>query len=153
MRKIVTSACVTFTIGFASAPAFSNDLVILSPASVQAFLDPATPMTVDAIDITSLTQLSVTAGSQQQIDMSGADGSLRSCYENGGIAKQGQDLSYFCAANEAARVQSSSYIAPPTTNTGYNGTNNIQDTALVDCVERGGSLIQLADNGQYACAM
>lgn len=96
-----------------------------------------------------------------RLDMSGRDGSLRACYAAGGIAKQHDDLSYFCTYDSASTgkgvgavtAESSRFIAPVGADTGYDGTTNVHDEALMDCMERGGSLIQLASNEAFACAM
>jgi len=89
------------------------------------------------------------------LDMSGADGSLRACYENGGIAKQRENFSYFCNYEKTApaAVTETAYSLPADAESSYQGTTNIVDEALIDCVNRGGTLIQLAANGQFACAM
>ncbi len=89
------------------------------------------------------------------LDMSGADGSLRACYANGGIAKQREDFSYFCNYEKDVPQEStaSAYTLPAGADSSYQGTNNIADEALLDCVNRGGTLIQLAANLQFACAM
>lgn len=89
------------------------------------------------------------------LDMSGADGSLRACYANGGIAKQREDFSYFCNYEKEApqAATESAYTLPAGVESSYQGTSNIEDEALIDCVNRGGTLIQLALNEQFACAM
>lgn len=96
------------------------------------------------------------------LDMSGRDGTLRSCYASGGIAKQSDDLSYYCTydaasvggpAAAAQTAEASPFIVSEDVDTGYNGTTNVRDEALMDCMERGGSLIQLASNNAFACAM
>lgn len=91
----------------------------------------------------------------QVIDMSGADGTLRACYENGGMAKQGEDLLSRCTYNvptPGAATAQSSFITPRGVDTGYDGTTNHMDPQLQDCLARGGSFVQLTNNN-YACAM
>ena len=94
----------------------------------------------------------------QTLDMSGADGTLRACYAAGGIAKQREDFTYFCnyEKDEPATATASStsqYTLPQGAESSYQGTTNIADEQLIDCVNRGGTLIQLASNEQFACAM
>lgn len=128
----------------------STDMIIQIPsASTQR------AQTVTPIDVTNMNQVHAAPGDGRVLDMTGRDGSLRSCYANGGIAKQGQDLQYICAYDDrgSSSVASSPYITPAGVDTGYQGTNNVEDPALLDCVSRGGTLIQLAGNQQFACAM
>ena len=111
--------------------------------------------TVEAVDVTGLSVDAPTEG--EVIDMSGADGKLRACYANGGIAKQGDDFLNRCTYEEESVAgpvaQNSDFTVAPEVDTGYDGHANPQDEALIDCLERGGSLIQLANNNQFACAM
>ena len=149
-----------------SGSAFANDLGVLSPETVGSTLYGSTDMvvhvpvpgesraqTVAPVDVTNVPQ-AATPTEGQFVDMSGRDGTLRACYAAGGIAKQGQDLAYRCTfVQDAAPATQSAYIAPSGTDTGYDGSTDVEDPALLDCMSRGGSLIQLAGNGQYACAM
>ena len=92
----------------------------------------------------------------QTLDMSGADGTLRACYAAGGIAKQREDFTYYCNYEKdtpATSTASSQYTLPAGADSSYQGTTNIEDEQLIDCVNRGGTLIQLASNEQFACAM
>jgi len=149
--------------------ALANDLGVLSPGAVEATIVGSSDVvlhipqtgeraqTVQAIDVTNVTLVNAQPGSGQIVDMTGSDGSLRSCYANGGIAKQGNDLTYRCefdtSNGQGPLSQQSAYVTPTGSDTGYNGSNNVEDPALLDCMSRGGSLIQLSSNGQYACAM
>ncbi|MDD2867055.1 hypothetical protein [Neomegalonema sp.] len=89
--------------------------------------------------------------STQKLDMSGADGSLRACYANGGMAQQSGDLSYFCNYTPVT-AEASPHITPPDVDTGYRGTQNALDATIQDCIVRGGSLAQLT-NQNYVCVM
>jgi len=146
VRKLSKAAIAALGLSIAAGPSFANDIGLLSPQTVQA------------IDVTNVQLINAQPGTGQLVDMSGRDGSLRSCYANGGIAKQGQDLAYRCEFDTAAGQgplgqQESAFVVPTGVDTGYNGVSNVEDPALLDCVSRGGSLIQLSNNGQYACAM
>jgi len=161
-----TAAAVLAMSVFAGS-AVANDLGIVSPATVEATIVGSTEMivhipetgtrgqTVAPVDVTNQQLVEVQPGSGQPLDMSGYDGSLRSCYANGGIAKQGEDLVYRCTLDttQSGVEQASAYVTPSHSDTGYDGTNNVADPALLDCMNRGGSLIQLAGNQQFACAM
>lgn len=168
MSKLTKAAMTALGLTIIASPALSNDIGVLSPGAVEAAIVGSTDMivhipqtgdraqTVAAIDVTNRQLVTAYPGTGQMVDMSGADGSLRSCYANGGIAKQGQDLSYRCEFDTAAGqgpVTQSAYVSSPSVDTGYNGSNDVEDPALLDCMARGGSLIQLSSNGQYACAM
>lgn len=113
-----------------------------------------TAQTVDAIEVNGLAAAPMEG---ELIDMSGVDGKLAACYANGGIVKQGQDFRDRCTYDKASTAgpvaADSDFVAAPDVETGYNGTTNPQDEALMDCLARGGSLIQLAANNQFACAM
>ena len=168
MKKLTKVASAALGLSMLAAPVLANDLGIVSPGAVGSTLVGSTEMiihvpttgdraqTVAAIDVTNLQQITATPGTGQQLDMSGADGSLRSCYANGGIAKQGEDLIYRCVVDTAGGqgpLSQSAYVTPTQTDSGYNGATNVEDPALLDCMARGGSLIQLSSNGQFACAM
>lgn len=168
MTKLSKAAIAALGLSIFGTPALANDLGIVSPGTVEAAVVGSTEMiihipqsgqrgqTVDPIDVTNSRQITAVPGSGQILDMSGADGSLRSCYANGGIAKQGGDLMYRCEVDTAAGtgpLSQSAYVTPPAVDSGYNGTQNVEDPALLDCMDRGGSLIQLSSNGQFACAM
>ncbi len=130
-----------------SAPVYgSADVVVAIPMPGDT-----TVQTVDAVEFVA----AAAPAANGNLDMSGADGSLRACYENGGIAKQREDFSYFCNYEQDAPQQSASsaYSLSADEDSSYVGTTNIVDEALIDCVNRGGSLIQLAANEQFACAM
>lgn len=169
MNKRTKVAAAALGLSIIASPVLANDLGVLSPGAVEATIVGSTDMivhipqtgeraqTVAAIDVTNVQLVNAYPGTGQLIDMSGRDGSLRSCYANGGIAKQGQDLAYRCdfdtTAGQGPAATQSAYVSPPTVDTGYNGANNVEDPALLDCMARGGSLIQLSSNGQFACAM
>lgn len=132
-----------------TAPIYgSGDVVVAIPQ-----VNDSAVQTVDAVEyVGSVAAPTATAN----LDMSGADGTLRACYANGGIAKQREDFTYFCNYEKAAPQEAataSAYSLPADADSSYVGTTNIADEALLDCVNRGGSLIQLAANLQYACAM
>lgn len=171
MTSISKMIAVVLGASFVAGPAFAEDLGLVSPGAVQSTIVGSSEMivhvpqageramTIAPIDVTNIQQVDAYPGSGQRIDMSGRDGSLRSCYANGGIAKQGEDLIYRCVADTSsgqgplAQSASSQYVTPTGFDTGYNGVNNVEDPALLDCMGRGGSLIQLSSNGQFACAM
>lgn len=152
---------------YSAAPAVSGGIGDLIPETVGAAIyggsepvvyvpgaDETRARTVAAVEVVA----AATPFEGDRLDMSGRDGSLRACYAAGGIAKQSDDLSYHCtydAASTGAGQASteSAYIAAPGVDTGYNGTTNLRDEALIDCMQRGGSLIQLASNEAFACAM
>ena len=165
--RLRTALAAAATLFVFSNPASADSIGLYSPETVGAAALGSSEMivhipvqgqraqTVDAIDVTGQQLVNVYPGDGQTIDMSGRDGSLRSCYTNGGIARQGQDLTYRCEYEDTSvrTVESSPYITPQGVDTGYNGTSSVEDPALVDCVSRGGTLIQLAGNQQFACAM
>lgn len=131
-----------------TAPVYgSGDVVVAIPQ-----VNDAAVQTVEAVEyVGAVAAPTATAN----LDMSGADGTLRACYANGGIAKQREDFTYFCNYEKTApqEATASAYSLPADADSSYVGTTNIEDEALLDCVDRGGSLIQLAANGQFACAM
>ena len=131
-----------------TAPIYgSGDVVVAIPQ-----VNESAVQSVDPVEYVAAAAPSADA----TLDMSGADGSLRACYANGGIAKQREDFTYFCNYEQAAPTQStasSQYTLPAGAESSYQGTNNIEDETLIDCVNRGGTLIQLASNHQFACAM
>lgn len=167
MKTRMTTALAAAVLFVSSGPAFADSLGLYSPETVGASALGSSEMivhipvageraqTVAPIDVTGQQLVNAMPGDGRTIDMSGRDGSLRSCYTNGGIARQGQDLSYRCEFEDTTvrTAESSPYITPQGADTGYYGTNNVEDPALVDCVSRGGTLIQLAGNQQFACAM
>jgi len=171
VRNLTKAAVAVLGLSVIAGPSFANDIGLYSPGTIGATVVGSSEMviqvpqmgqraqTVQAIDVTNIRQVTAHPGSGQMVDMSGVDGSLRSCYANGGIAKQGQDLAYRCEFDTASGQgplggqQQSAYVSAPSADTGYNGVNNVEDPALLDCMHRGGSLIQLSDNGQFACAM
>ena len=55
--------------------------------------------TVEAVDVDGLELVDVIPGSGVIIDLTGRDGSLRSCYANGGFVSQDEDLNYRCVPN------------------------------------------------------
>lgn len=131
-----------------TAPVYgSGDVVVAIPQ-----VNDAAVQTVDAVEFVAAVGA---PDASATLDMSGADGSLRACYSNGGIAKQREDFSYFCNYEKSVPQEStaSAYTLPQGQDSSYQGTTNIADEALIDCVNRGGSLIQLAANEQFACAM
>lgn len=168
MNTLTKAAIAALGLSSFAAPVLANDLGIVSPGAVEATIVGSTEMivhvpqtgergiTVAPIDVTGVQLVNAYPGTGQSIDMSGADGSLRSCYANGGIAKQGDDLVYRCEFDSASGqgpLTQSAYVTPTNADTGYDGTSNVEDPALLDCMNRGGSLIQLSSNGQFACAM
>lgn len=131
-----------------TAPIYgSGDVVVAIPQ-----VNDAATQTVAAVEYV---EPAAAPSASDTLDMSGADGTLRACYSNGGIAKQREDFSYFCNYEKSAPQTStaSAYTLPQGEDSSYQGTTNIADEALIDCVDRGGSLIQLAANEQFACAM
>ncbi len=131
-----------------TAPVYgSGDVVVAIPQVNDSVIQ-----TVDAVEYT---ETAAAPDPSATLDMSGADGTLRACYANGGIAKQREDFSYFCNYEKSAPQESaaSAYTLPQGEDSSYQGTTNIADEALLDCVNRGGTLIQLAANEQFACAM
>ena len=131
-----------------TAPIYGSGDVVVAIPQVN---DDAT-QTVDAVEYAgAVSAPSATA----TLDMSGADGTLRACYANGGIAKQREDFTYFCNYEKEVAQESatSAYTLAQGEESTYQGTTNIADEALLDCVNRGGTLIQLAANQQFACAM
>ncbi len=172
MRNLTKAATAALGLSVFAIPAFANDLGVVSPGAVGSTIVGSSDVvlhipqtgdraqTVAAIDVTNVQLVDAQPGTGQLVDMTGADGSLRSCYANGGIAKQGQDLSYRCEFDTASgqgplgqQQQQSAYVRPINDNTGYDGVSSVEDPALIDCMARGGSLIQLSNNGQFACAM
>lgn len=172
MRHITKAACAAFAISILSFPVSANDLGVVSPGAVGSTIVGSSDVvlhlpqtgdraqTVEAIDVTNIDLINAVPGSGQVVDLSGRDGSLRSCYANGGIAQQGQDLVYRCEFDTsdgqgplAQQSQQSQFVSAPNADTGYDGVSSVEDPALIDCVSRGGSLIQLSNNGQFACAM
>lgn len=173
MKKLTKVAVAALGLSIVAGPAFADDLGLVSPGTVGSTIVgssemivhvPVTgdrAMTIAPIDVTNIQLVNAYPGTGQLIDMSGGDGSLRSCYANGGIAKQGNDLGYRCEFDTSAgqgplsqsASASSQYVSPTGVDTGYDGVNNVEDPALLDCMNRGGSLIQLSSNGQFACAM
>ena len=169
MRKLTRAASAALGLCIFASPVVANDLGILSPGALEATIVGSSDVvvhvpqtgeraiTIAPIDITNVTLVNAYPGSGQSVDMSGGDGSLRSCYANGGIAKQGQDFVYRCEFDPSSGAgplsQQSAYVTPANSDTGYSGATNVEDPALLDCMGRGGSLIQLSSNGQYACAM
>jgi len=172
VRKLSKAAIAALGLTIAAGPSFANDIGLLSPGTIgstvhgssdvvlQIEQSGARAQTVAAIDVTNIQLVNAQPGTGQLVDMTGADGSLRSCYANGGIAQQGQDLAYRCEFDTSAgqgplgqQQQQSAYVVPAGVDSGYDGVSNVEDPALLDCVSRGGSLIQLSNNGQFACAM
>ncbi|GEM_PF-2326845 len=172
MKTLSRAAFAALGLSIAASSTFAQDIGILSPGTIGSTLHGSSDVvlqleqsgsraqTIDAIDVTNIRQVNAQPGTGQLLDMSGVDGSLRSCYANGGIAQQGQDLAYRCEFDTAngqgplgQQEQESAYVVPTGVETGYNGVSNVEDPALLDCVSRGGSLIQLSNNGQFACAM
>ena len=165
MAKLSFAAIVAVSTLF-SGTAFAQDVTIVdanalsAPVYGSADVVVAVPqpgdVTVQTVEAVEFVAAAVPTG-DGVLDMSGADGSLRACYENGGIAKQREDFSYFCNYQQDAPQQSASassaYSLSADADSSYMGTTNIADEALIDCVNRGGSLIQLASNEQFACAM
>jgi len=169
--KLTKVAAAALGISIIATPVLANDLGVVSPGAVGSTIVGSSDVvlhvpqtgdraqTIGAIDVTNVQLVNAYPGTGQLLDMSGQDGSLRSCYANGGIAQQGQDLAYRCEFDTAngqgplGQQQESAYVQPTSVDTGYNGVSNVEDPALVDCVSRGGSLIQLSNNGQFACAM
>lgn len=131
-----------------TAPIYGNgDVVVAIPQ-----VNDSAVQTVEAVEyVAPVAAPSATA----TLDMSGADGTLRACYENDGIAKQREDFTYFCnyEKEEPKTATATAYSLPAGAESSYQGTTNIEDEALLDCVNRGGTLIQLAANEQFACAM
>lgn len=160
-----TLAAVAVAATLTSSIAFADELTVLSPEALSAPVYGSSDVVVaipqpgdtriQTVEAVEYKEAAVPTGNGT-LDMSGADGTLRACYENGGIAKQRQDFSYFCnyekAEPQAVAVESR-YSLPADAESSYVGTSNIQDEALIDCVNRGGTLIQLAANEQFACAM
>jgi len=162
----LTFAAVVAASTLVSGFAFAQDVTTV--ASPEAYTAPiygsgdvvvAIPQVNDtAVRTTDAVEYTGTVGAPSAtatLDMSGADGALRACYANGGIAKQREDFSYFCNYEKDApqETASSKHTLPAGADSSYQGTTNIADEALLDCVNRGGTLIQLAANGQFACAM
>lgn len=163
MAKITFAALIAAA-SLTSSVAFADELVILDPQALGAPVYGSSDVvvaipqpgdvrvqTVDAVEYVP----TVAPVSTASLDMTGSDGSLRACYANGGIATQRQDFSYFCNYEQetAATPTASAYSLSADAESSYQGTTDIVDEALIDCVNRGGSLIQLAANGQFACAM
>lgn len=159
MRTIITSLALSaFTlVGAAQADETINGLLAqLSGPAANAPLAGVTyepgVQTIPAVEYTG----AVAAPQEGQVlDMSGADGSLRACYANGGMAKQGDDLLSRCTYAQpsgGAATAYNDYITPAGVDTGYDGTTNHMDPQLQDCMLRGGSFVQLTNNN-YACAM
>lgn len=172
MRNLSKAAIAALGLSIAAGPSFAEDIGLLSPGTIGSTLHGSSEVvlqleqsgeraqTIPAIDVTNVQLINAQPGTGQLVDMTGRDGSLRSCYSNGGIAQQGQDLAYRCEFDTAAgqgplgqQQQESAYVVPTGVETGYDGVSNVEDPALLDCVGRGGSLIQLSNNGQFACAM
>lgn len=132
-----------------TAPIYgSGDVVVAIPQ-----VNDSAIQTVEAVEYV---EPAAAPDASATLDMSGADGTLRACYSNGGIAKQREDFSYFCNYEKSTpqtSTASSAYTLPQGADSSYQGTTNIADEALMDCVNRGGTLIQLASNEQFACAM
>jgi hypothetical protein len=150
---------------FVSTAAFAQDVTIVdaqaltAPVYGSADVVIAVPrpgdVAVQSVDAVEYVEAAAPT-SDGNLDMSGADGSLRACYANGGIAKQRQDFTYFCNYEQEtaqASAAPSPYSLAADEPSSYQGTTNIADEALIDCVNRGGTLIQLAANEQFACAM
>lgn len=168
MTKLTKAAGVALGLCIFASPVIANDLGIVSPGAVEATIIGSSDVvvhvpqtgdraiTVEPIDVTNVALINAQPGTGQIVDMTGANGSLRSCYANGGIAQQGQDLVYRCEFDTSGGqgpLSQSAYVTPTNTDTGYSGATNVEDPALLDCMGRGGSLIQLSSNGQFACAM
>jgi len=131
-----------------TAPVYGNgDVVVAIPQ-----VNDSAIQTVDAVEYVEPVGA---PSAMATLDMSGADGTLRACYENDGIAKQREDFTYFCNYEKevAQPATASAHSLPADAHSSYQGTTNIVDEALIDCVNRGGTLIQLAANEQFACAM
>lgn len=131
-----------------TAPVYgSGDVVVAIPQVNES--------AVQTIDPVEYVETAAAPDPSATLDMTGADGSLRACYSNGGIAKQLEDFSYVCnyEKNEPQEASSSAYTLAQGEESSYQGTTDIVDDALLDCVKRGGTLIQLAANEQFACAM
>ncbi len=164
MSKLSFAAIIAASTIFAGS-AFAQDVTIVdaqaltAPVYGSADVVVAVPRPGDiAVQTTEAVEFVEAAAptASDNLDMSGADGSLRACYANGGIAKQREDFSYFCNYEQSAPTQStasSAYSLGADEESSYQGTTNIVDEALIDCVNRGGTLIQLAANEQFACAM
>lgn len=99
------------------------------------------------------------------LDMSDSDGSLRACYANGGIAIQRADLQNYCSYESprpAASTNSLGFgdlppgagdnVLPMGAHSDYAGAASVDDSAILECVERGGKPVQLT-NMNWACAM
>jgi len=161
VRKLSKAAIAALGLTIAAGPSFANDIGLLSPGTIgstvhgssdvvlQIEQSGARAQTVAAIDVTNIQLVNAQPGTGQLVDMTGADGSLRSCYAN-----------YRCEFDTSAgqgplgqQQQQSAYVVPAGVDSGYDGVSNVEDPALLDCVSRGGSLIQLSNNGQFACAM
>lgn len=174
MARSIKVACAAILSTCVAAQAFANDTYtdpnalgasLFGSSDTVVYIDePGTDraQTVDAVLATEVAAPFEGAS----LDMSGVDGSLRACYEAGGIAKQADDLSYFCtylttppSVTATASVTGGGVpvvggsVLSQDTYTGYDGTTNVEDPVLIDCVERGGTLIQLASNEAFACAM
>ena len=131
-----------------TAPIYgSGDVVVAIPQ-----VNDSAVQTVDAVEYVAPAAAPLATAT---LDMSGVDGSLRACYANDGIAKQREDFTYYCNYEKevAQPATASAHSLPADAESSYQGTTNIVDEALIDCVNRGGSLIQLAANQQFACAM
>ncbi|WP_040788888.1 hypothetical protein [Neomegalonema perideroedes] len=138
--------------GVGSAPVYTPSA---SSAVYAAPVRAASPTTSGSpypgLNVVPADSMAARPSSTQKLDMSGADGSLRACYANGGMAQQSGDLSYFCNY-EPVSAEPSPYITPPDVETGYTGTKNALDATIQDCIVRGGSLAQLT-NQNYVCVM
>ena len=164
MTKLSFAAIIAASTIFAGS-AFAQDVTIVDAQALSAPVYGSADVVVavpNVNDVVVQTREAVefveaaAPSASDNLDMSGADGSLRACYANGGIAKQREDFSYFCnyeKSTPAASTASSAYSLSSDAESSYQGTTNIVDEALIDCVNRGGSLIQLAANEQFACAM
>ncbi len=150
-----TRAAPVYNVAAAAAPSRSAPIYNAPAPAVSAYSASApvhTPYSGVLASVQTTSPAAAAAPSaSQKLDMSGADGSLRACYANGGMAQQGADLSYVCNY-EPVTAEASPHITPPDVETGYFGTANALDATIQDCIVRGGSLAQLT-NQNYVCVM
>jgi len=114
VKKLSKAAIAVIGLSIVAGPSFAQDIGLLSPGTVGSTLHGSSEVvlqieqsgtraqTIDAIDVTNVNLIDAHPGSGQLVDLSGRDGSLRSCYANGGIAQQGQDLAYRCEFDTSA---------------------------------------------------
>ena len=91
MRNLSKAAIAALGLSIAAGPSFAEDIGLLSPGTIGSTLHGSSEVvlqleqsgeraqTIPAIDVTNVQLINAQPGTGQLVDMTGRDGSLRSC--------------------------------------------------------------------------